>query len=306
MNFKQINCFCEVVASGTLARAAERLHVAPNAISMQIAQLEDKLGGTLFDRRVKPMVLTSLGQFFLPRARELLAQGNRLEQLTRDVASGKAGWLGIGFVRSLMYSIVPRAVRTFKTLHPEVKIELVELLSEDQPEQLHAGKIHLGLSRHTRTEEAPLGLQHHFLFDDPYVAAVPAQHPIAKKKKTTLKALSEMPLIVFPKNPTSSYAHHVLSMVHAAGVQPRTGNEAIEIHTALGLVAAGMGYSIMGGSVAERGPSDVAFVALPELRTASRVVAVTRTDASAPLADAMLSVLRQMTDLDQQTAGLRK
>ncbi len=291
MNLKQVRYFCEVVDSGTLSRAAERLFVAPTAISMQMAQLEDTLGGALFDRSVKPMVLTTLGQFFLPRAREWLALAHQLEQVTKDVAIGKTGWLGIGFVRSLMYSIVPKAVRLFRAQHPDVKLELVELLSEEQPEQLRSGRIHIGLARHTRIEEPPSDFRYQLLFEDPFVAAVPAQHALAQKGKASLKSLSALPLIVFPKNPSSSFAAHVVSMVNAAGIEPRIGNEAIEIHTALGLVAAGMGYSIMGASVADRGPHDVVFLEVPELRATTRVVAVTRIQESAPLVASMLSIL---------------
>lgn len=293
MNLKQVRYFCEVIDSGTLSRAAERLCVAPTAISMQITQLENALGGALFDRSVKPMVLTTLGQFFLPRAREWLTQGQQLERLTMDVAIGKTGWLGIGFVRSLMYSIVPKAVRHFRAKHPDVKLELVELLSEEQPEQLRSGRIHIGLARHTRVEEAPSDFRYQLLFEDPFVAAVPAQHVLAQKGEASLKSLSMLPLIVFPKNPSSFFAAHVVAMVNAAGIQPRIGNEAIEIHTALGLVAAGMGYSIMGASVAERGPHDVAFLQLPELQQTTRLVAVTRIREAAPLVASMLSILER-------------
>ena len=190
MKFNQIRCFCEMAGSGTLARAAERLFVAPTAISMQISQLEQQLGGELFDRSVKPMALTALGRFFLPRARELLAMGHRLEQDARDVATGKRGWLGIGFVRSLIYSVVPAAVQAFRLQHPDVKIDLVELLSEDQPAQLRNERIQIGLSRHTGPTPPPADLKHTLLFEDPFVAAVPLRHPLARRQSATLAALT--------------------------------------------------------------------------------------------------------------------
>ncbi len=291
MNFKQLRYFCEVVDSGTLARAAERLFVAPTAISMQISQLETRLGGALFDRSVKPMGLTALGQFFLPRARELLAQGQRLEQDARDVATGQHGWLGIGFVRSLLYSVLPSAVRAFRLTHPGVKLELVELLSEQQPAQLRSGRIHIGLSRHTRAQMPPADFRHTWLFDDPFVVALPAQHGLAQQRGVTLAALAALPLISYPKDPSSRFAHHVLSVLHAAGAQPVVGHEAIEIHTALGLVAAGLGYAVVGASVAQQPRSDVVFVALAEIQAHSTVLAVTRLDEASLLVAAMLDTL---------------
>lgn len=291
MNFRQLRYFCEVADSGTLARAAERLFVAPTAISMQIVQLEADLGGALFDRTVKPMALTTLGKFFLPRAREFLAQGQRLEQDARDVANGKRGWLGIGFVRSLLYSVLPRAVSAFRAEHPDVKIELVELLSEHQPAQLRNGRIHIGLSRHTHPVEPPADLRYTTLFEDSFVAALPAQHPLASESTVSFAELSELPLISYPKDPYSPFAAYVLSVLHAAGAQPHVGHEAIEIHTALGLVAAGLGYALVGASVTEQGRSDVAFVRVPELTAKTTVLAVTRSDEESPLVTSMLATL---------------
>ena len=291
MNLRQLRYFCEVAESGTLARAAERLFVAPTAISMQISQLEAGLGGALFDRTVKPMVLSTLGKFFLPRARELLTHGLRVEQDARDMASGQQGWLGIGFVRSLLYSVLPSAVRGFRANHPEVKLDVIELLSEHQPEQLRAGRINIGLARHTRYIEPPAGLRHHLLFEDPFVAALPAQHRLAKRRRLRMADLVGVPLISYPKDPNSMFANHVLSLLHVAGAQPMVGHEAIEIHTALGLVAAGLGYAVVGESVAELARNDVVFVALPEIAARTTVLAVTRNEEENLLVASMLSTL---------------
>lgn len=294
MKLSQVRCFCAVAETGTLARAAERLFIAQTAISMQIAQLEKKLGGELFDRSVKPMALTSLGRFFLPRARELVAMAQGLEQATRDVATGKSGWLAIGFVRSLINSVVPAAVQAFRREHPDVKIDLVELLSEDQPAQLRKDRIQIGLSRLNGPVEPPADLEHTLLFEDPFVAAVPITHPLARRRTTTLAALTDLPFINYPKDPRSGYAAHVQSVLREAGAQPRTGHEAIEIHTALGLVAAGLGYAVVGASVARRGPNDVKFLSLPELRARTRILAVSRQGEQSPVVASMLATLKAL------------
>lgn len=294
MKISQVQCFCEVAQQGTLARASERLFIAPTAISMQIAQLEGQLGGELFDRSVKPMSLTSLGRFFLPRARELVALNQSLEQETRDVAKGRSGWLSIGFVRSLIYSVVPAAVQAFRRTHPDVKIDLVELLSENQPAQLRNDRIQIGLSRLTELETPSSDLTHTLLFEDRFVVAVPMDHPLALQEVAALSDLADLPLISFPRDPTSGYAVHVQSILREQGCIPRTGPEAIEIHTALGLVAAGLGYSIVGASVAQRGPIDVKYLPLPELTSVSRILAVSRSGDQGPLVTSMLSALTSL------------
>lgn len=295
MKLNQIRAFCEVSDCGTLARAAERLFIAPTALSMQIAQLEEYLGGPLFDRRSKPMTLTALGRFFLPRARELLNYQQRLEQDTRDMATGRRGWLSIGFTRSLIYSLLPMTVRAFRREQPEVKVELVEMLTESHASQLRNERIHIGLSRLTRPEEPPPGLRYTLLFEDRLVAAVPMPRHEGKRRPLELASVRAMPLISFPKDTESGYPEYVRSALRAAGVVPETEHEAIEIHTALGLVAAGIGYAVVGASVAQRGPNDVRFIQIPALEHRTQVVAVTREDEQSPLVVSLVRLLKQFS-----------
>jgi DNA-binding transcriptional LysR family regulator len=292
VNHRQLRYFCEVARGGTLARAAERLCVAPTAISMQIGLLEEHLGGELFDRSVKPMTLTALGSFFLPRALDLLDSSLRLEDEVRDMVSGKSGRLCIGFVRSVMNSFLPGAVRGFRARHPGVRLELVEMLSEHQPEYLRTGRIQVGVSRYARLPEPPADLRHGLLFEDPFVIAVSAQHALASRASISPAELQQLPLISYPKDPLSSFAQNVLAILRAVGVQPRIGHEAIEIHTALGLVAADLGVAVVGASVAARGPADVAFVPLEGLVARTTVLSVTRADDSSALTASLLETLR--------------
>lgn len=260
---------------------------------MQIAQLEQSLGGALFDRAVKPMTLTALGRFFLPRAVQLLDSSQQLEKEARDIASGNSGWLGIGFVRSVMNSFLPSAVRQFRAVHPGVRLELIEMLSEHQAEHLRSGRIQVGLSRYARMVDAPDDLRHTVLFEDPFVIAISAQHPLAGRVAISVAELMELELVSYPKDPQSSFAQNVLGSLQAIGVQPHIAHEAIEIHTALGLVAAGLGYAVVGASVALRGTADVAFVPLEGLAARTTVLTVTRSDDQGPLTASMLDALRQ-------------
>ncbi|HWQ07606.1 MAG TPA: LysR family transcriptional regulator, partial [Holophaga sp.] len=279
------------VEAGTVVQAAKRLFVAPTAITMQVAQLEAELGGPLFDRRRRPMALTSLGEFFHPRAKELLDQSRSLEDETRGIAAGNRGWIGIGFTRSTIFSVVPRAVRAFREAFPEVQVELVELLAEHQPAQLRSGRIQVGISRYIGPFEPPADIACELLCEDPFVAALPGGHPLAEGPSVSLPDLAGLPFISYPKDPQSSYAQRVLGLLRAAGLEPRVGYQAIELHTALGLVAAGLGFTLTGASVAEHNRTDVAFVPIRGLDAASRLFAVTRQGEENKLVQAFLRTL---------------
>ncbi|PLP96461.1 LysR family transcriptional regulator [Cupriavidus pauculus] len=291
MNLKQLRYFCEVVDAGSAVSAAGRLFVAPTAISMQIAQLESHLGAPVFDRSNRPMTLTSTGKFLYPRAKELLSQMRQLDEEARAVAAGNLGWLGIGFTRSTIFSLVPEAVRHFREKLPGIELDLLEQLSEHQPELLRSGRIDVGVSRFVGEFEKASGLTYTELFDDPFVAAVPIRSPLAKRKAVRAAELDVLALIRYPKDPLSRYANQMVDALRQAGGSARPGPEAIEIHTALGLVAAGLGFTVVGASVAAMNRRDVAFVRISNLQTKATVVAVTRADEVSPAVEEFVAAL---------------
>jgi DNA-binding transcriptional LysR family regulator len=293
MNNRQLKYFCEVVDVGTITGAAKRLFVAPTAITMQIAQLEEDLGGELFDRKKRPMALTSLGSYFFPRAKEILRQTMRLEEETRGLAAGNLGWIGIGFVRSTIYSLLPEAVRCFRQSYPKVQIDLLEMLSEYQPENLGTGRIQIGISRFLGIYDRPAGLVHTLLHKDPFVAVLPHSHPLAGRPDLCMSDLAGEDFICYPKDPRSDFRRFLLEMLYRAGLQPRVGYEAIEIQTALGLAAAGLGYTLVGQSVAKNNRTDVAFIPIRDLAETSSVVAITNEHEENRLVQPFLNILME-------------
>ena len=291
MNLRRLRCFCAIVDAGSAALAAEKLCVAPTAVSMQLSLLEESVGGPLFDRSRRPMELTALGRFFYPRAKELLAQAHHLEEEVTGMATGKRGWLSVGFVRSTLFSILPRTVRSFRAHYPEVQIDLIEMLSEYQPEHVRTGRIQIGLSRFIGDFERPADLIYTHLLDDPFVAALPNNHPLATKARLSIADLHGEALIRYPKDPRSPFAHYMQQALHNAGVTPSKTYDAIEIHTALALVGAGMGIALVGASLAINNRSDVAFRHVDNLHCDSTLVALTRRDEDCLLAEAFLEIL---------------
>ncbi|USX28985.1 LysR family transcriptional regulator [Oxalobacteraceae bacterium OTU3CINTB1] len=294
MNVKTMRYFCEVVEAGSAANAAERLFVAPTAISMQLAQLESQLGGELFDRSRRPMALTDLGKFFYPRAKELLQQMSRLDSEARGIATGSGGWLSIGFTRSATFSLLPRVIRRFRAAYPQVQLDLVEALSEYQPAQLRQNRIDVGLSRFIGDFEAPDDLTHAVKLDDPLVAALPVHHPLARRKSLTAAALAEVPFILYPKDPLSPFGQQIVAILKAAGgAEPKVAYGAVEIYTALALVSAGLGATLVGRSIADNKRNDVAFIPVRDIHSSTTVVAVTRNGESSKLVAAFLDIVRQ-------------
>lgn len=291
MNLRQLRYFCEIVEAGSAVAAAGRLHVAPTALSMQLGQLEEELGGELFDRSRRPMELTALGRYFHPRAKGLLADATHLQQEACSVAAGRSGVLAIGYTRSTIFSILPTAIRAFRASHPNVKVELVSLLSEHQHAELQTGRIQVGVSRYLGLVPSVDGLDFTRLLDDPFVVALPATHQLAKRKLLRAADLDHAGLITYPKDPQSRFAEHTIALLRATGNRSPVAHEASDIHTALGMVASHLGFCLVGRSVEFGSRRDLAFVPMSKLEDKAAMFAVTKTGEQSKVASAFVATL---------------
>ncbi|MDQ7735673.1 LysR family transcriptional regulator [Halomonas sp. SpR1] len=291
MNLRQIRYFCEVVDAGGGSAAAKRLFVAPTAISAQLALLEQTLGGELFDRATRPMQLTSLGKFFYPRAKELLLQASRLEQEAKQVANGSGGWLGVGFIRSALFSLLPSVIKSYREEHPEVHLDLVEVLSEYQEEKLRQHRIDIGISRFIGMFEQHADMHYDVIINDPFMVALPIDHPLAKRDAFSIGAFDQLPFILYPKDTRSPFGQKILNYLEERGVRPAVVHDAIEIHTALALVGAGLGGTLVSGSITANNRSDVVFLPVDDIDISTTLVAVTRKGEMNPLLEGFIHML---------------
>jgi DNA-binding transcriptional LysR family regulator len=262
---------------------------------MQLAQLEEELGGELFDRARRPMELTALGRYFYPRAKALLAEAKHLQEEACSVAAGRSGVLAVGYTRSTIFSILPKAIRVFRTSHPEVKIELISLLSEHQHPALQTGRIQVGVSRYLGPVAPIEGLEFAPLLDDPFVVALPVTHPLARRKSLRPADLDHVGLITYPKDPQSRFAEHTIGLLRSAGSQSPVEHEASDIHTALGMVASNLGFCLVGRSVEQGSRGDLAFVPMTKLNDKAAVFAVTKAGETSKLVSAFVSTLLTTT-----------
>lgn len=251
--------FIVVAEELSFSRAAERLGIAQSALSQQIKILEDALGFRLFER-TRPLALTAAARFFQGEA------GEMLERLEASVANGRAidlghrKWLAIGFSRSAMYSFLPPVIRAFRERHPDVELRLFEMASDFQPEALRNGRIHIGVARDL---PVVLGLRAEEVLVEDLVLGLSRDNPLAVQseegEEVELAELDREPFVLFPRDRLSLYRRRILAACESVGFLPSVAQEADEVQTALGLVAAGFGISIVTRDVATYGHVNLAF-----------------------------------------------
>jgi len=148
-------------------RAAERLHLSPPALSMQIKKLEGLLDIQLFERDTTKVRLTTTGEVLLPEARALLQQVQELVVATKDAAEGNQGRLRIGFPGRFSHSFIPATVKAFRECYPKVDINLADLnIETEQPKAVEEGRIHVGFVFDTQLRHMS-GVDHLLVADVP-------------------------------------------------------------------------------------------------------------------------------------------
>lgn len=161
---------------GSLHAAARRLHLTPSALSQQLRELEDRLGGRLFRRQWRRLSATPAGRRFIQGARGVLVELDRLEGETRQLLAGSTGTLRVAAACQQSYRWLPGILARFAALEPGVEVGLVaagageDLIEELVARRLDAALVAGGLTPHPRVKATPL-------FRDELVALVGRRHP---------------------------------------------------------------------------------------------------------------------------------
>jgi DNA-binding transcriptional LysR family regulator len=256
MELRQLRYFVAVAEELHFRRAADRLHMSQPPLSHQIRLLEDELGVELLARTRRRVEMTPAGDAFLRDARAILAELDRAAHNARRIHEGQTGTLRVSFAGSALLSLVPRVVQRLGVTHPAIDIELHERSTSDQILALASGATDLGLA------PLPVGdadVDVEVLVRERTVAAVPVGHPLARARRLTLRLLAEYPFVLFPREQAPGYHDLLMTSVTSAGTPPRVIQQAAETQTIIGLVAAGVGVSLVPASVQQLALEGVAY-----------------------------------------------
>lgn len=250
MNLKQIRFALAVAEEQSFTRAAQRCHTVQSALSHQIAKLEEELGCELFERTSRRVRLTSAGQAFILPAQRLLAAKQLLVEEVVAANGTISGTLTIGTISTINAIDLTEKLSKFHRHYPAVNIRLYVGMSEELLEDVRQQKTDVAFVGIWPGDIDMLPVSHRQLTDEPLVALVAAQHPLASRQRVNLQTLSEVPLVDFYSG--TGARRQTDRAFQAAGIKRHISFEIDHIEWLENLVQRGLAAGIVPISTAQR------------------------------------------------------
>jgi DNA-binding transcriptional LysR family regulator len=202
---------------------------------------------TLFNRaRGVPVTLTEPGVVLLDQARRLLDRAGRLAATAWRAAHGEIGNIEAGFVPSIAVTLLPAVVGAMRRLFPDIYLGLTELGSDDIADAIRADNLDVGL---VRPPSDTSGIRLEVLWEEDLVAALPASHPLARRRRVDIKILAQEPLVISTRAGSPSWHEDIFALYRRYGLSARIGQEVSTLPAQFGLVSAGVGIALLPRSV---------------------------------------------------------
>jgi DNA-binding transcriptional LysR family regulator len=240
LSIRQLEYFVATCDAGSVTEAAKQIPVSQSSVSEAISQLERVVGVPLLTRlHGQGVAPTPAGRQFLPRARTLLHDAEKLERFAFELSEELSGPLELGCFVPVAAMLTPGLCREFESLHPNVTVEQVEASQEEVMDGLRAGRMSLALT-------FDFGLEDDISFEPlaelPPFATLPAHHPFADRGEVTLEELSVEPFIMLDLPVSRDYLR-LLFMER--GLEPRIVHHSPHPEVIRTLVANGFGFTIV-------------------------------------------------------------
>ncbi|MGW7518131.1 LysR substrate-binding domain-containing protein [Streptomyces sp. NPDC054796] len=239
----QLTNFVAVAEELHFGRAAERLQMTQPPLSRQIQLLENDLRVQLLDRTNRSVRLTHAGRAFLNEARRILRQAQHATLAVRQVSTGEAGSIAIGFTAASAYSMLDTLLDTARTAMPGVEIVLREMVTRDQLEALTEHSLDLGLVRPPVTGS---DLHSRPALRERLLAALPAGHALASREgPLSIADFDGQDLLMYSPIEARYFHELLISVFRAARVAPVFTQYLSQVHSILALVNGGWGVALV-------------------------------------------------------------
>ncbi|SAK81770.1 LysR family transcriptional regulator [Caballeronia pedi] len=279
MELRHLRYFLAVAESANFTRAAEVLGIGQPPLSQQIKALEKELDVELFKRTARGADLTEAGRVFADEARRVLADAERAARAAKRAARGETGHLRVGFTGTAAFNEhVSGLIREFREAYPDAELTLHEAASGLLLGGLEAGQLDIAIVRPERRIADVL--QQKDWQVEPMLVALPVAHPLVSRKRIGLAELADEPFVQVPREAGGALFDDIVAACAEAGFEPRLAQRAPQMASAVTLVAAGLGISIVPKAITQVRVPGVVYRPLVARGLRARLAVASRRDDS--------------------------
>jgi LysR family cyn operon transcriptional activator len=193
MELRQLRYLVTIAEEANFTRAAEKVFVSQSALSQQIQILEQEVGTVLLDRSKRGARLTSAGEILCHHARHIFGELEQAKVAIQELEGLQRGELRIGVVQTVNDYLMPSLATAFTQYHPQIKLFIDELSSDQIESGLEDGELQVGLGFIPTSNTI---IQTESLFEEQLVLIVRNDHPLANQHRIPVGALDAMPMIM--------------------------------------------------------------------------------------------------------------
>lgn len=196
-DFGDLSAFLMVAEMGSFQRAAQELNISQSAVTRRIQKLEENLGTVLFERTTRSLKMTLAARQFRERARAIIAD---VEEAVDTVGSNisrseyyRNTVITIATIQTFTHRRLPQLISAFRAAGYTSRIRILDLFANDVVDAVSQGEADFGISFMGMQEH---GLEFTSLIEDPFVAVIHREHPLARKERLSWSDLADQPLAI--------------------------------------------------------------------------------------------------------------
>lgn len=242
MTFQQLEYIIALDNYRHFVTAAEKCFVSQPNLSMQVKKLEEEIGVKIFDRDQKPLVPTRTGEQILLKARQILREVDHLKAYVSKEKESTKGEFTLGIIPTLAPYLLPVFLPGFIKSHPDTRLIIRELQTEEIIRRLQQGTLDIGLAVTPLDEKS---IREVALFHEPFLLYLPESHPLLASDRLDPEELNREDLLLLGEG--HCFRDQALSLckgrdpVSEAGFAYESGS----VEALMGLVRQGVGYTLV-------------------------------------------------------------
>ncbi|MDR2872341.1 MAG: LysR family transcriptional regulator [Xanthomonadaceae bacterium] len=240
MNLRDLKYLVALADHRHFGRAAAASHVSQPTLSTQIKKLEDELGVALVERAPRKVMLTPAGHEAAERARQIVAEVEQMKEAARRSQDPEAGTVRLGIFPTLAPYLLPHVIPQVRTRFPQLELLLTEDKSDVLLTRLREGKLDAAILVLPLHDDQ---LHAEFLFEEPFVLAVPGNHPLARRESLSVQDLAHQQLLLLEDG--HCLRDQSLEVCRLAGAQERAEFRGTSLETLRQMVAANVGITLI-------------------------------------------------------------